>query len=122
MITFIVSAISFSVAFFMGLSSSELLLCLGSGATGALFSLLSRNSSVEVNLQDGKIYIVIQAFTITLTGLISGLILFSFANSDLAFSFAKDNVYNLIVLSIIAGFSERFIPDLFAKTTTQNNS
>lgn len=37
------------------------------------------------------------------------------ANSGLALSVAKDNITMLALFSMISGFSERMIPDLFNK-------
>ena len=50
---------------------------------------------------------------IVFIGFVSGICLFFLSHSEFIFSFAKDNIYNLIVLGIGAGISERWIPNLF---------
>ncbi len=100
-------------------SGIYIMLCAGAGILGSALSLMQRNTKITINLEDGKQYIFLQAAFIPVLGMLSGLCLYLLSNSDLAFSFAKENIFNLLILSIIAGFSERFIPDLF-KNTTQN--
>lgn len=113
-------AIILLLLFISRISSSlhlNLFLCGGAGVLGSTISLMQRNTKVSINLEDGKGYIFLQAAFIPILGLFSGLCLYLLSNSDLAFSFAKNNIYNLMSLSIVAGFSERYIPDLFQKVS-----
>lgn len=92
-----------------------LLACCSAGCFGALFSLLQRNTSIPLNLVGGNLYTVLQSLFICVLGLISGSAIFMLANSGLALSVAKDNITMLALFSMISGFSERMIPDLFNK-------
>lgn len=96
---------------------TSVFLCGGAGVLGSTLSLMQRNTKVSINLEDGKVYIFLQATFVSILGLLSGFCLFLLSNSDLAFSFAKENVFNLMSLSVVSGFSERYIPDLFEKVS-----
>lgn len=112
----------FRIFIMLDQNDSSIVLCSGAGVLGSLMSLMQRNSNITINLEDGKPYIFMQASFIPLLGLFSGLCLYFLSNSDLAFSFAKENVFNLLVLSVVAGFSERFVPDLFNSASTNLTS
>lgn len=103
----------------LAFNSDFILLCASAGILGSVLSLMQRNSKVTVNLEDGRGYIFLQATFIPILGMMSGICLFVLSNSDLAFSFAKDNIFNLLVLSIISGFTERYIPDLFKNVSVK---
>ena len=105
----------FGVHQFIKPSLQAITLCAGAGVLGGTLSLMQRNTHISINLEDGKPYIFMQAAFIPILGMLSGICLCFLSRSDLAFSFAKDNIYNLITLSVISGFSERYVPDLFQK-------
>lgn len=97
------------------LSQSDLYLCMALGCCGSYFSLINRNKKVEINLVNSNNYIYIQSFLISITGMLSGLIVYIFSNADIAFGFVEGNLYALLAICLTAGFSERLIPDLFGK-------
>jgi len=90
-------------------------LSMSAGVLGSFFSLLSRNTKVHINHSGLPVYTFIQAGTIAITGALSGIIIYIFCYSNIAFGFAQENAYALLAVSVTAGFSERLIPDLFGK-------
>ncbi|TMP19887.1 hypothetical protein CWC02_06965 [Pseudoalteromonas sp. S2721] len=95
-------------------------LCIAGGSVGALFSILQRNNEVVFNNQIKIQYIYFQATFTVLLGSISGGIIYLLSMSDLALTFANKNIYSLVLLSIVSGFSERMIPELFGKIEKSN--
>ncbi|EWH05811.1 hypothetical protein AT00_15465 [Pseudoalteromonas lipolytica SCSIO 04301] len=121
---FILSALIFTIisSFLMvtayNLSDSSfkyVFLCIAGGSVGALFSILQRNNEVVFNNQIKIEYIYFQATFTVLLGSISGGIIYLLSMSDLALTFANKNIYSLVLISIVSGFSERMIPELFGK-------
>ncbi len=116
---------SFTLVILLSVLSSQfeldrfIALCAGAGVLGSMLSFMQRNSQITVNLEEGRSYIFLQAAFIPILGMLSGVCLFVLSNSDLAFSFAKDNIFNLLVLSIFSGFSERYVPDLFKNVSVK---
>lgn len=103
--------------------NGAIFLCLSMGAFGALFSLLQRNSVIELNLTGGYKYIVLQSIFICVLGSMSGSVMYLLIKSGIAFSFAENNIFSMSIFSIISGFSERLVPDLFSsieKTSKSN--
>lgn len=96
-------------------SWSFVTICGSSGTIGSLFSLLQRNKEIDIELTTQNTFVFMQVISHVFFGAFAGGILFVASKGDLAFGFANENVYALITLSIIAGFSERFIPDMFNK-------
>ncbi|WP_162618104.1 hypothetical protein [Shewanella halifaxensis] len=93
----------------------SILACISAGCFGSLFSLLQRNSTVPLNLTGGGFYTFLQSLFICVLGALSGAALYLLCISGLALSVAKENLAMLTVFAMIAGFSERMIPDLFNK-------
>ena len=92
-----------------------ILYCGIAGVLGSTLSALQRSTDIALAEDEGLHFILFQSSIISVIGLLSGLCIYLVSNSDLAFTFAKENVYNLLTLSVISGFGERFIPDLFEK-------
>lgn len=85
----------------------------GAGILGAMFSLLQRNTEVKIPQDNGDFYIFLQALFTCVLGLLSGMFIYLFSKSDFPLAVSGENVYSILIISIIAGFSERLIPDLF---------
>lgn len=116
-----ISSISF---YYFNVSSNnfkEIFACISFGCIGSLFSVLQRNNDFEFDSNQESKYIILQSCFTSLFGAISGGILFIVCKSGIALTIANENIYALAVLSIIAGFSERMIPELFKKIESQNN-
>ena len=95
--------------------NEQIILCAICGIIGAVLSTLQRATNFNIADDEKIIFIAFQAFVINIVGLLSGISIYIVSNSDIAFSFAKDNIYNLMTVSLVAGFAERYIPDLFGK-------
>jgi len=121
LITSIILITALIVSYSCKLLNQEFIyLCMSAGVVGSLFSLLNRNKKIHLYLLGGGKYIFIQSLTISITGLISGFIIYIVSNSNIAFGFAKTDLFALLAICIIAGFSERLIPDLFGKIEDQS--
>lgn len=117
----LLSTIFISIFSFWKNPISIIFACSAAGIFGSLFSLLQRNTSYKIDLRSGEFYIFLQAIFIIILGAISGATIYLLVKSNLIFGFASTNVHALLVLSIISGFSERLVPNLFdriEKTST----
>lgn len=94
----------------------------GAGILGAMFSLLQRNTEVRIPQDNGDFYIFLQALFTCILGLLSGLFVYLFSKSDFPLAVSGENVYSILIISIIAGFSERLIPDLFDGVRSRDKS
>ena len=89
--------------------------CSIAGIFGSLFSVLQRNISCELDLKASRGLVVMQSMSRVMSGMLAALILYLASNSNIALGFASDNQYALMLFCVLAGFSERLIPDLFNK-------
>lgn len=113
--TVFVSTSMIAVYFLTNANFKYIFICTAGGAVGALFSILQRNNEIKFDSQIPNLYIYLQASFTVMLGSISGGIVYLLSMSDLALTFANKNIYSLVLLSIISGFSERMIPELFGK-------
>ena len=58
---------------------------------------------------------VVRALTRTLFGAVAGFVLAALHQGGLVLSAIENNIYSIFGFSIIAGFSERFLPNLMTK-------
>jgi hypothetical protein len=93
----------------------------GAGIIGAVFSLMQRNRKVEIPQDNGDFYIFLQAFFVCVLGAIAGGMIYIIANSSVITLVTDENIYNLLLFSIVAGFSERTVPDLFNGISNADN-
>jgi len=89
--------------------------CSIAGIVGSLFSVLQRNISYDLDLKSSRKLVVMQSMSRVMSGMLAALILYLASNSNIALGFASENQYALILFCVLAGFSERLIPDLFNK-------
>ncbi|MFY8325093.1 hypothetical protein [Pseudoalteromonas sp. ZZD1] len=115
LLTLVYSSMSIILYSFSEAIFNMLYICISCGCIGSLFSVLQRNDKINFDAKLSKKYIFLQASFTGLLGSISGGIIYLLSKSGLALSFASDNLYSLALLSIIGGFSERMIPELFQK-------
>ncbi|MCG9736066.1 hypothetical protein L1D51_19050, partial [Pseudoalteromonas shioyasakiensis] len=95
-------------------------ICVAGGTVGAVFSILQRNNEISFDSQIPNKYIYLQASFTVMLGSISGGLVYIMSMSDLALTFANKNIYSLVLISIVSGFSERMIPELFGKIEGAN--
>jgi hypothetical protein len=84
----------------------------GAGAVGSTLSILLRSSSLEMPPFSTPFEYFFQGMIRVILGLLSGLILVILINAEFLFGFAKNNLEVIIVFGIIAGFGERYLPNV----------
>jgi hypothetical protein len=85
------------------------------GAVGATFSVLHRIKKLEIDWRASKNVIAIEAGARILVGYFFGVFFYLACQADLILGAIKDNPSAIFVFATIAGFSERFIPQLIEK-------
>lgn len=121
-INLIVCFLAFYVYNNSTLSYKALFICVMCGCLGSQFSILQRNTDLYYFENSKKRYIFLQSTFTSLLGVFSGAILFILSKSGIALTIAQDNIFALAIFSIIAGFSERMIPDLFKNIENKNKA
>jgi hypothetical protein len=89
------------------------------GAAGAAVSVMqrSRDIQLDVRLPDRALYL--QACIRVALGLIFGLLFILASKANLIMGTIKDEPFALCVFALVAGFSERMIPDLIERLETR---
>ncbi|WP_294624028.1 hypothetical protein [uncultured Roseovarius sp.] len=85
------------------------------GAAGAAISVAHRITGLKINWKSQPKMLVAEGFARVLVGLFFGIIFYMMSVSDLVLGMLKENTLALLVFATIAGFSERFIPELMEK-------
>lgn len=100
--------------------SKDFILCGVLGSVGTIFSLLQRNQNINICLFSPKRVIFLESFVRSISGFIGGLIIYIIIKSNLVLGLIQGNEYAMYTLSLISGFSERFIPEIFSKIQESN--
>jgi len=89
------------------------------GAAGAAVSVMQRSRDIhlDVRLPDRALYL--QACIRVTLGIIFGLLLVLASKANLIMGTIKDDLPALCVFALVAGFSERMIPDLIERLETR---
>ncbi len=82
------------------------------GILGAILSTLQRTSPKKFSLYESTVSIVAQAISRILVGGVSGFIVVVMAEADVAFNLIEGSLPFTFVAGLVAGFSERLIPDM----------
>jgi len=106
--------------YFIPTNDKNIFLCSIGGGIGSLLSVLHKNLSISFIIAQKKKYILTEALVKILLGMLFGGVLYIIIKSNLILGVVGDNKYALVFFSLLAGFSERFIPNLFKKL--ENNS
>lgn len=89
----------------------------GAGILGAMVSALQRNNKITIDPYGSILGLYSESISRLLIGTIFGLFVVICAKSELALAPFKENIYAIICFSFIAGFTERFVPDLMSTVT-----
>ena len=98
---------------------TKYLSAIGSGALGAMVSSLQRNSGAALNPYGSRLALYSDIFSRLVIGAVFGLIVVLAAQGDIALSAFRTNDFAMLLFSFVAGFSERFVPDLLSSTSGQ---
>ncbi|MFZ0748323.1 MAG: hypothetical protein WAM70_03110, partial [Pyrinomonadaceae bacterium] len=90
----------------------EVSLGLLGGVLGATISVMQRGGNLTVNPFFRWPRIVLMGLTRISLGMIFGAVLVVAAKADISMSMVKSNMWSLFIFTIVAGFSERFVPDV----------
>ncbi|MDK1286853.1 hypothetical protein [Pseudoalteromonas umbrosa] len=93
----------------------------GSGVLGAMVSALQRNNKISIDPYGSLLGLYSESISRLLIGIIFGLFVVICAKSELALAPFKENIYAIICFSFIAGFTERFVPDLMSSVSKTTN-
>lgn len=92
------------------------------GILGAFISTFERSKSLNVTAKESPELIIFYGLFRVLLGCIFGFISYLLVNSGFAFAIFKDSNSAIILLGIVAGFSERLIPDLIYNISEQSKN
>jgi len=97
----------------------------GAGVLGAMVSALQRNNKILIDPYGSILALYGESLSRLVIGIVFGLFVVILSYSELALAPFKDNLYAITCFSFIAGFSERFVPDLMStvakKTEIEND-
>jgi uncharacterized protein YegP (UPF0339 family) len=114
------------IYFYFRIPASKLaLVILGGcfGAVGATISVLQRNPSLELDPWMSRRYHALQGVSRIVLGFIFGGIFVIASKANFVLGVIRNNSSPLLILCIVAGFSERLIPELLSKfESTQSTS
>jgi hypothetical protein len=97
-----------------------LLGCVG-GIIGATISVLQRSATLEIRRFLPRAQVAIQGGVRITLGVLFGLLIVAAARADVALGTFASSVNSLFLAGVAAGFSERFIPDLLTKITSEGS-
>lgn len=92
------------------------------GFLGTFISVLERSNGITISEYESPKLIILQGLLRVCLGGIFGLTAYLAAISGFAFSIFSDMTAKLLLLGIIAGFSERLIPDLIHGISSENKN
>ena len=124
--TMVLALVVVTIYFYFRIPASNLrLVILGGcfGAVGATISVLQRSPSLELDPWMSRRYHALQGVTRIVLGFIFGGIFVIASKANFVLGVIRNNPYPLLILCIVAGFSERLIPELLSKfESTQSTS
>lgn len=92
------------------------------GVIGASISIIQRGGSLKVNAFVPVSHVVFQGLIRVLLGIIFGALLVVAARANITLGIINDNNWSLFIFSVVAGFSERLIPDILERIATNNDA
>ena len=88
--------------------------CSIAGALGATVSALQRINKISFDIYSSKTSLYIESLNRIIIGIVFSLFLLMAIKSGIVFSNYSGNIYAIISLAFIGGFSERFVPSIIA--------
>lgn len=84
------------------------------GVVGAMISVMQRNGEIIFSPYENELGFYAECISRLILGFAFGLLVVFLAKSELALAPFKNDFYAMVCFSFIAGFSERFVPDLMS--------
>lgn len=94
--------------------------CIG-GIVGATISIIQRGVSLTVNPFVPISHVVFQGVVRMVLGIVFGGLLIVASKANITLGILGDNIWSLFIFSVVAGFSERFIPDILDRIATETS-
>lgn len=85
------------------------------GVVGSGMSVLSRSGNLPLNANAGRTFLLLQGACRPILGALFGLFLTLACKGDVILSFAKNSPLALLSMATMAGFSERFVPEIMSR-------
>jgi hypothetical protein len=92
------------------------------GVCGAVISVFQRAQKLQVSLYEHNRTIVIQGLVRVGLGCAFGVIALIACKAGLFLNFMNESNSRLLILAIIAGFSERLVPDFIENTSNEKSN
>lgn len=110
-----------SLLYYFVLAGSAWLIAFGAGMTGAMVSALQRNNESSIDPFASQVGVFAECISRLVIGAIFGCLVMALAQSELAMAPFKANMMALLVFGFVAGFSERFVPDILGTIASKAN-
>lgn len=121
----ILLSISCAVYFYINIDSLEMKEFIAgsiAGVVGSFISITQRNDKIIVDFTAPASLFLIQSFSRLILGVFFGFITILLIRSNLTSLLDDFNIYSMSILCLVAGFSERFVPDLLDKISNKPSS
>jgi hypothetical protein len=118
----VIMLLAVSTYFLRKISGNAWLISFGAlgGVAGATISIIQRGVTLTVNPFVPLPHVVFQGLVRVGLGGVFGVLLIVASRANLTLGILGNNVWSLFIFSVVAGFSERFIPDILDRIATQN--
>jgi hypothetical protein len=90
------------------------------GVIGSFISITQRSDKIVVDFSAPVSIFLIQSFSKLILGLFFGIITILLIKSNIIALLSEVNSYSMAILCVVAGFSERFVPDLLEKISNKS--
>jgi hypothetical protein len=95
---------------------AEIVRGMGGGAVGAMTSIIQRGRDLKIDPATSAFDLALQGLLRVFLGTIFGAFIVVASLSNIAFGNFQGNPTALLALTVVAGFSERLVPDLIERT------
>lgn len=103
------------------ISAWPILLGAAGGVVGSAISIIQRGVGLKVDPFVPTRHVVFQGTVRIILGVTFGSLLVVASNAGIALGILAGNVWSLFIFSVVAGFSERFIPDILDRIAVEKH-